>query len=790
MHKQNLDRQWRFMQAGTANNWWVKSPKGTIVDLPHDYSIIQKRDPNTLSGSSNGFFPAGVSNYEKTIFISQELKGKKVMLEFEGVYMNATVRINNNIVAQHPYGYTSFHCNLTPYLHYNEDNTIKITVNNGALPNTRWYSGSGIYRHVWMLTGNSVHITPWGVSLNTPEVSSESSIVSVETTVENIEKEASMITIRSMLFDDCGVEVARDEIELKCDGKNQSAAVQTLKLNKTKLWSLENPYLYTLKSEVIKEGEIIDSTETKVGIRSISFDSEHGFQLNGTTVKLKGGCVHHDCGLLGAAAYDRAEERKVELLKSCGYNSVRCAHNPPSPAFLDACDRIGMLVIDEAFDCWREPKNPNDYGMYFEDWWQRDLASMVMRDRNHPSIIMWSIGNEIPERSGRSQGYAYAKELTEFVRNLDNTRAITNALNGISSDPTVNGLAANMLKTSKDYDYWGELSYKFVEPLDVVGYNYLRDRYEGDGKKFPSRVICGTESFPREAYDYWKAVESFPYVIGDYVWTSMDYLGEAGLGHVWYNGEQGFLGDYPWHQAYCGDIDICGFKRPQSYYRDCVWGISKVPYIAVYKPEHFGKAADVSRWGWPDVVSSWTWPGYEDEPIVIEVYSIHSEVELLINNKSLGRKVSGEASRYITTFETAYESGELTAVGYEDGVEVSRTILRTAGEAASIRLTPDRSMLKGKFGDLSYVTVELLDSAGNVVHNSSDNIYFTVSGVGSLLAVGTGNPITEEMYVGNQRRVYEGRAMAVLRCSGEKGRIVLTVAAEGIAPVSTMISVE
>jgi beta-galactosidase len=371
---------------------------------------------------------------------------------------------------------------------------------------------------------------------------------------------------------------------------------------------------------------------------------------------------------------------------------------------------------------------------------------------------------------------------------LDNTRAVTNALNNIYPDPHVTGLAANMESDAADRDWWGELSYDFVKPLDVVGYNYLLSRYEEDGKKFPGRLICGTETFPSEAYDYWDAVERLPYVIGDFVWTSLDYLGEAGIGHVWYNGEKTFLGDYPWHQAYCGDIDICGFKRPQSYYRDCVWGVSQTPYIAVYKPEHYGKAADISRWGWYDVVSSWSWPGFEEKPIVIDVYSRSAEIELLLNGQSLGRKPAGKAHRYTASFETAYIPGELTAVAYEGGKEVSRTVLRTAGAPASIRLTPDRSEISAAFGDLSFVTVELLDAEGNVVHHADNTLYFTASGAGSLLAVGNGNPMSDEMYVGNQRRMYEGRAMVVLRSSGTGGEIKLHASAEGVPSAECIVT--
>jgi beta-galactosidase len=789
MIRQNLDRQWKFHAANSSSNSWWITPETSMVDLPHDYSITLERDPNSPGGASNGFFPGGSVVYEKKVFIPEEWRDKEVMLEFEGVYMNATVRFNNQIVAQHPYGYTGFHCNLTPYLLFGRDNVIRVTVNNTSMPNTRWYSGTGIYRHVWLLVGEKVHIAPWGIFAKTPVVTDEASTVDVAVTVENHSAAAERVVVRSTIFDADGKQVAEAESSTEAASGSKAEAKLELNVLHPNLWSDENPYLYTLKTELLREGAVIDRTETMIGIRSISFDPKNGFQLNGKTLKLKGGCVHHDCGILGSAAYDRAEERKIQLLKDSGFNAVRCAHNPPSPAFLDACDRLGMLVIDEAFDCWREGKNPYDYNAHFEDWWQRDMASMILRDRNHPSIIMWSTGNEIVERDGRSEGYEYARRLADFVRSLDDTRAVTNALCGIGPDPMVSGLAANMLEIPEGYDYWAELSQQFVEPLDVVGYNYLLNRYEKDGERYPERIICGTETFPKEAFDYWEAVERLPYVIGDFVWTSLDYIGEAGIGHVWYNGEKNFLGNYPWHTAFCGDIDICGFKRPQSYYRDCVWGISKAPYIAVYKPEHYGKTADISRWGWPDVVSSWTWPGFEEKPIVIDVYCTDSEVELLLNGKSLGRKPAGKANKYIAQFETTYEPGVLEAIGYENGSPVSRQVLRTAGAPAQLRLTPDRSSLDAVFGDLSYITVELLDAEGNLCHHADNLIYFTASGAGSVLAVGNGDPRSEEKYVGNQRRIYEGRAMVVVRGNGKKGEIVLTASAEGIQPVSTTIAI-
>jgi beta-galactosidase len=682
-------------------------------------------------------------------------------------------------VARHPYGYTGFHCDLTPYLKYGMENTVRVQVNNDSLPNSRWYSGSGIYRPVWLMEAESVHIAAYGVFIYT----NDNKEATIETTIENHGNALGEYTLRSSIHTENKTPAASNEIIFTVN-ESKSVVCQSIPIPDPIIWSLENPYLYTLKTELLYGDTVMDSTETRFGVRNISVDSKNGFQLNGKTIKLKGACVHHDCGLLGAASYKRAEERKVELLKDSGFNAIRCAHNPPSPAFLDACDRLGMLVMDEAFDCWNEGKQAFDYNLYFESHWQKDMAAMILRDRNHPSIVMWSTGNEILERNGRSNGYALANQLAGYVRTLDSTRPVTNALCDLWNDD---------IKTdneNKTDDPWAVLTEKFAEPLDIVGYNYLLNRLEKDGIKYPNRVIAATETFPMEAFDGWDAVERLPHVIGDFVWTGLDYLGEAGIGHVWYNGEGTFCGGYPWNQAFCGDIDICGFKRPQSYYRDFVWGIGTVPYIAVYKPEFYGKEADISRWGWPDVVNSWSWPGFENKPVVIDVYSGGDEIELLLNNKSMGRKPAGKANKYLAKFETSYEPGSLTAVTYENGKEIYRSVLKTASKPAEIRLSADKDKLEAVWGDLSFVMVELLDKEGNMAHDAVNELYFTVSGAGSLIAVGNGNPKSDEMYVGAKRRIHEGRAMAVVRADGEIGKITLNVSAEGIPAVSVEIGVK
>jgi len=789
----DFSRAWQFKFIDNKSEQWQNKPY-VDVDLPHDYSIIQERDANAPSGASGGFFQGGAAEYVKKFSIPAEWEKKKVIVEFDGVYMNSAVWLNSQFITRRPYGYTAFHCDLTPYMICGTENTLRVIVNNTAQLNSRWYSGSGIYRQARLLIGNEIHIQPWGVYAFTSGINGLRSTLTVKTSLENSGAADAAVTVKSTIIDAHGVETGGGETEIYAPSRGLAEAEQSIETDNANLWSVDDPYLYTLRSEIIKDGIVIDRHETHIGMRTVEAEAQNGFRLNGTPMKLRGGCVHHDCGLLGAAAYERAEERKVELLKASGFNAVRCAHNPPSAAFLDACDRLGLLVIDEAFDCWREVKTQNDYGVYFADWWKRDMESMIFRDRNHPSVIMWSTGNEIPERDGRSEGYRYAAELAGYAWSLDPTRPITNAICAVwEHTGTYPMLLKNLGLTEDEPDIWGAVTEPFAKPLDIAGYNYLLHRYESDGVKYPDRVICGTETFPRNAFEYWEAVEKLPHVIGDFVWTALDYLGETGIGHVRYEGApEEFHSHFPWHQAFCGDIDICGFKRPQSFYRDCVWGVSKVPFIAVHNPAQYGKKDALSAWAWPEVTSSWTWPGFEGKSVEVDIYDAGDEVELFLNGQSLGRKPAGKASRYIASFDFTYEPGELKAVSYKYGeivAAMAASVLMTAGKPSAIRLTPDRSCLKAEFGDLSYITAELLDAAGNVVHNARNEIFFTACGTGDLIAVGTGNPASDEMYVGNRRKAHEGRAMAVVRASGEKGGITLTAASDGIPAASVVVGV-
>jgi beta-galactosidase len=457
---------------------------------------------------------------------------------------------------------------------------------------------------------------------------------------------------------------------------------------------------------------------------------------------------------------------------------------------LDACDRLGMLVIDETFDCWRMGKTANDYHLFFEDWWQRDTEALVKRDRNHPSIVMWSIGNEVAERTGVSDGYAWCRKQADLVRALDGTRFVTSALPALfegmappASEEDAEQVFDFLNRAPKDpqTDPWGTRTAEFLASLDVAGYNYLSRRYDADGQTYAGRVICGTETWPHQGFDSWDATIRQPYVIGDFVWTALDYLGESGIGKVHVDEPMVFSAQYPYHLANCGDFDICGFKRPQSYYRDILWGVRKEPYIAVLDPQLVGKAIRFNPWGWEPVIDSWTFPGWEGKPTVVEVYCADEEVELLINGVSAGRKPTGAANQNKAAFEVTYEPGTITAVGYAGGRETGRTALATAGEPAALRLTPDRTSLGRAYGDLTYVTVEVVDRDGLVVKHAAHDVTLEVTGAGELAAVGTANPVSKELYVGSQRKAFQGRLMAVVRSTGQAGEICLKAAADGLA---------
>lgn len=801
MKKINLDKSWEYIEsaltsilnlANLEDNW-------KRVDLPHDAVIEKERSENNPSGASEGYTVGCSLYYKKELVLEEEWKGKNLILEFEGIMGIAEVFVNNRLVAKHFNGYTSFHVDITKHVKFGDKNIIIVHVENTHKPSSRWYAGTGIYRHVWLHVGDSVYIKPWHLHIETKAIENETAILEVKAVVTNSANEKVQGIVKFDVFSKEEELLLSTEEPFFAEESEEKVIAKTLELKPFKYWDIENPYLYKIQTTIVKDEGIEDSASTLFGIRTISVDPKEGFKLNGKPLKLKGGCIHHDNGPLGSASYDRAEEKKVELLKASGFNAVRLAHNPFAPAFLDACDRLGMLVIEEFFDVWTAGKVSFDYHLFFDKYWEEDLEATVKRDYNHPSIIMWSIGNEITwgvgidvdDEEGYSNIYTWCKRLAQKVKELDSTRLVTAAFCAIPSEyanmlTTIEdeNSAVRMLKQEADpnNDKWGEVTEKFFEWLDVAGYNYKVDRYAYDAAKFPNRIICGTETYPYTLFKNWIETVKNPNVIGDFVWTAIDYLGEAGIGRVCTDENKAkiFGGEFPWFLANCGDIDIWGEKRPQSYYRDVVWGNRKDPYIAVLPPNIYGKKLYFRPWAWEPVERSYTFPGYEGMHIAVYIYADADEVELFVNGRSLGRKETGINTHLKTVYDTIYEPGVIEVVAFRDGREVGRDRIETTDEPVALKLLPDREVISSSDGDLCYIKIIAIDKNGREVPYADNRIVVEVEGVGEFVALGTADPLATELFVSRERKLYKGRALVIVKSIGEKGTFKVKVQAEGL----------
>ncbi len=720
-------------------------------------------DPHASENKGKtGHVVGGIGWYRKHFTVSEV--DKQVTVTFDGVYMNAEVWLNGQRLGEHPHGYTAFTFDLTPHLNPpGQDNVLAVCVRNEG-KNSRWYSGSGIYRHVWLTVTDTIHVPTWGVFVTTPQVSPDQALVKIDVEVCNATDQSTPVQISTTVRDTQGQAVGRSQGTLHLVTQETRSLERFVTVPSPDLWSPESPTLYNVEVEVSVADQVVDQVTTAFGIRSIEIDAQRGLRLNGQPLLLKGGCIHHDNGPLGSVALDRAEERKIELLKANGYNAIRSAHNPPSSALLEACDRLGMLVIDEAFDQWNESKenNAQDYHCFFEQWCEHDIAAMVRRDRNHPSVLMWSIGNEIPEqfRAGTTP-----KRLREAVLSHDTTRPITQGICNYANEQTDPG-------------------FKY---LDVGGYNYLPQCYEIDHERFPNRVMFCTESFPKDAFEYWTKVEELPYVIGDFVWTAMDYLGESGLAHTVLSNEPNpFFMPWPWNNAWSGDLDICGFKKPPSLYRDVVWRRSPIE-ILVHKPIPEGLTEILSWWAWPDEEPHWNWPGLEGTPLQVSVYSRCDTVRLELNGQVIGEQPSSTDSKLTASFKVPYQPGELWAIGLLDGQVVTETTLQTTGAPQRIKLTADRTTINADRNDLAYVTVELLDAQGRRVPTARIPVHFTVTGAGELEAQGSGIPNEPASFQAPVCKTFQGRCLAILRPTGKAGVITLRAKAEGLTPATLVV---
>lgn len=740
------------------------------LDLPHDWSIELPVAKDAASTGHGGFFQNGVAWYRKTFRAASSWPGQRVSLEFDGVYMNAEVFINGVSVGRHAYGFTPFAVELTEHLKFGAENVVAVRVDHSAQPTARFYTGSGIYRHVWLHVTGPVRVAPEGVFVTTRSLAPAEATIDVETTLANALDAARNVTVEIAVNDAAGKRVAVTKTTTSIEPRAESRFGATLKIPQPQPWSPATPALYRANVRVTDGKELLDDYSTTFGIRTLRWSAERGLELNGAAIKLNGGNVHHDTGILGAAAFDRAEERKVELLKAEGFNAVRTAHNPPSRAFLEACDRLGMLVVTEIFDGWAKAKTKHDYSTLFAEWWQRDVDAWVKRDRNHPSVIMWSIGNEMFERTS-ADGQRIARELAARVRALDATRPVSAGVNGAG-------------KGGK----WEDLDPLFAS-LDIAGYNYeLAPQHAADHARLPSRIIMAAESYQSEVFANWAIVQEQPYVVGDFVWSALDYLGEAGIGRVFLSGEPALKhwegNMWPWHGAACGDIDIIGWRKPISYYRNIVWDRGEKLYAAVIAPTPDGKPWNVTPWSLPPTLPSWTWPGNEGRELTVEVYSRHEAVRLELNGRSLGEQPTDRAHEFRAQFKVVYAPGELVAVGLVGGQEVERFALRTGGKVAALRVQPDTTRIRPGGQDLAFVMIEAIDANGVWVPTADVPVTVEVVGAGKLLALGNADLTSRESYLGPTRALHQGRALAVLRSLAKGGEITLRVSAPKMKTVT------
>jgi beta-galactosidase len=787
---QLFDSNWKFClgDAKGSEKPSFNDKKWRDIDLPHDWSIenlpgqeagkvIGPFSKESVGATATGYTIGGVAWYRKTFTLNPKGKYKSTIISFDGVYMNSDVWVNGKFLGNHPYGYTAFYYDISNFLNSaGKPNVIAVKVKNEG-KNSRWYSGSGIYRHVWLIQKQAVCIAQNGICVNTERISENNAVVKISSEVENNSGKSTVSKLLINIIDPDGKTVQTVESQPKTIASGSEEFIQSISISDPKLWSVETPGLYTAEIKLIADGVVSDKVSTIFGVRTIHFDAKTGFTLNGKKILLKGGCMHHDNGFLGSATIDRAEERRVQLMKTYGFNAIRTSHNPPSQQFLDACDRNGVLVLDEAFDMWERPKNTEDYHLYFKEWWKKDLKAMIYRDRNHPSVILWSIGNEINERAD-SLGFVIRKQLVKEVHTLDSTRPVTEAICSF-------------------WDHWGQkwsTTAEAYSDLDVGGYNYLNNQYEADHSEFPERIMVATESYPAESFGYWQQVEKNPWVIGDFVWTAMDYLGETGCGITSYNlkeVQRVGLKPWPWFNAYCGDIDLCGFKKPQLLYRVVVWNNSKLEMM-VHAPIPEGMIETYSYWGWPDEYQSWNWAGSEGKMMDVRVFSKCQAVRIELNGKIIAEKPVSDNTGLTATFKVPYEQGILKAIALNNGIEVASKELRTTGAPARIKLTADRSKIKASRNDLSYVKVEITDAEGNLIPNAAIPVTFTVSGVGEIAGSGNACPTDMESFNNSVCNTFRGQALVILRPSKEvkTGAITLQAKAKGLNSGEIKIEVQ
>jgi beta-galactosidase len=774
----SFNNHWKFIHddVPTAMDPSFDDSKWRELNLPHDWSIegdFSEKNPATVGG---GALPGGIGWYRKTFSVPMLKKDLAVFVDFDGVYRNSEVWINGHYLGLRPYGYSSFRYEITPYLK-EKDNVIAVKVDNSKQPNSRWYSGSGIYRNVWLVTTGRIFVDQWGTYVTTPGTNAASGQVNLKTNVRNNTEKDQSVTLNTLIFDQDGKKVAQTSVSNHVLKNNVFEFNQDMSIASPKLWSLELPYLYKVVSQVLVDGKISDEYETKFGVRYFEFDIEKGFLLNGQQVKIKGVCDHHDLGCLGAAVNTRALERQLEMLKVMGCNGIRTSHNPPAPELLSLADKMGFIIMDEAFDMWKKQKNPFDYHLDWDKWHKQDLEDMVRRDRNHPCIFIWSIGNEIPEQSD-STGIAIARELAVIVKNLDKTRPITSAC---------------------DKPRPGNYIIK-SGALDLVGYNYHQQLYADFPKTFPNQKFIGTETtsalntrghydmpsdsirrwpvawdkpfttgnsdFTCSDYDNcsapwgstheetWKIIKKYDFLSGIFIWTGFDYLGEPT--------------PYPWpaKSSYFGIIDLAGFPKNAFYMYQSEWTTKPVLHI-------------FPHWNWEKGQTIDVWAYYNNA----------DEVELFLNGKSQGIKKKDGDDLHVF-WRLPYEPGVLKAISRNNGKEVLTEEVKTAGAPARIVLSADRNMIKADGNDLSFVTVKVVDADGTVVPYADNIVRFELTGDAFIAGVDNGSQISHEPFKANYRKAFNGLCLAVIQSKEKQGKAILRATSDGLKESSIEIQMK
>lgn len=783
MEKVSFNQGWKVWKDLDPFELVFRVPDDALdVDLPYDAMFHEEQKQGARNGGYTGNIDAGEYKYHKRFFVPDEYKGGHVMFQFEGIYHNANIFVNQSKVGGTAYGYTDFTVEAGDYLKYGEENEVLVTVKCGT-KSSRWYSGAGIYRDTWLIHGGSIYVKPYGLRFTTIDVDADGALVGVSAQIHNDSLDAKTLNVSVTINDVDGNTVVDNCYPVRIKSRTVLEFRKNVYIDQAKLWDEYDPNLYTITLKIADGENVLDTTTITSGVRKLAVDSRHGLRVNGQTVKLRGACLHHDQGILGAATYDDYEYRRIKRLKEAGFNAVRSAHNPASQAILKACDKLGVYVMDELVDVWNKSKVSYDYAIDFERSWVSDIEHMVAADYNHPSVILYSTGNEIFEIC-TEKGFETSRMLSDKFHELDPTRYTTNGINGAFAagdglakivDDITNGEAdtgkgdVNVFMAAMETNMPGIVAHpilggildKLETTMDIIGYNYMTSRYLMDAEKYVDRVMVGTETYPKQIAENWGIISQCPATIGDFTWTGWDYLGEVSP-------------VYPDLMNTGGDISVIGNRRPTSYYREIVFGLTKQPCIAVQNPASYGIPRNFGPWCFTDCTFCYTYEGQEGKPIMIQVYAGGDEAELFVNGKSLGKQPCGKDTRFETQFNTVYEPGELVAVAYENGEEIGRTSLRTAGKAVAVALSAE------KYDTLAFVNVDVIDESGLLVADSTVSLSVKIDGPAKLAAFGAVKALHHNGYELPDTTAGEGHALAVLKLTGEEGKIAVTISGEGI----------